>query len=66
MMFCGNLQNETATTTSQDVSSMGSVANVGLMAKKAQEYGSHDKVCACIHHWPLVTTFLMLFGATDV
>lgn len=26
-----------------DVSSMGSVANVGLMAKKAQEYGSHDK-----------------------
>lgn len=26
-----------------DVSSMGSVANVGLMAKKAEEYGSHDK-----------------------
>ncbi|MEL6895975.1 MAG: NADP-dependent isocitrate dehydrogenase, partial [Planctomycetota bacterium] len=26
-----------------DVSSMGNVANVGLMAKKAQEYGSHDK-----------------------
>ena len=26
-----------------DVSTMGSVANVGLMAKKAQEYGSHDK-----------------------
>ncbi len=25
------------------VSSMGSVANVGLMAKKAEEYGSHDK-----------------------
>jgi isocitrate dehydrogenase len=24
-------------------SSMGSVANVGLMAKKAEEYGSHDK-----------------------
>lgn len=24
-------------------SSLGSVANVGLMAKKAQEYGSHDK-----------------------
>ena len=22
---------------------MGSVANVGLMAKKAEEYGSHDK-----------------------
>jgi isocitrate dehydrogenase len=28
-----------------DVSTMGSVANVGLMAKKAEEYGSHDKVC---------------------
>lgn len=26
-----------------DVPSMGSVANVGLMAKKAEEYGSHDK-----------------------
>jgi isocitrate dehydrogenase len=26
-----------------DPSSMGSVANVGLMAKKAEEYGSHDK-----------------------
>lgn len=26
-----------------DPSKMGSVANVGLMAKKAQEYGSHDK-----------------------
>lgn len=26
-----------------DVSSMGSVANVGLMAQKAEEYGSHDK-----------------------
>ena len=26
-----------------DVTSMGSVANVGLMAKKAEEYGSHDK-----------------------
>ncbi|MCB0376971.1 MAG: NADP-dependent isocitrate dehydrogenase [Bdellovibrionales bacterium] len=25
------------------VSTMGSVANVGLMAKKAEEYGSHDK-----------------------
>lgn len=27
-----------------DVATMGSVANVGLMAKKAEEYGSHDKV----------------------
>ena len=26
-----------------DVSTMGNVCNVGLMAKKAQEYGSHDK-----------------------
>ena len=26
-----------------DVTSMGSVSNVGLMAQKAQEYGSHDK-----------------------
>ena len=26
-----------------DVTSMGNVANVGLMAKKAEEYGSHDK-----------------------
>ncbi len=26
-----------------DVTSMGSVANVGLMAQKAEEYGSHDK-----------------------
>ena len=26
-----------------DVSTMGTVSNVGLMAKKAEEYGSHDK-----------------------
>ena len=26
-----------------DPSKMGNVANVGLMAKKAEEYGSHDK-----------------------
>ncbi|MCR9205508.1 MAG: NADP-dependent isocitrate dehydrogenase, partial [Halobacteriovoraceae bacterium] len=26
-----------------DVTKMGNVANVGLMAKKAEEYGSHDK-----------------------
>lgn len=26
-----------------DVTSMGSVSNIGLMAKKAEEYGSHDK-----------------------
>jgi len=27
-----------------DVATMGNVSNVGLMAKKAQEYGSHDKL----------------------
>ena len=26
-----------------DVTTMGSVSNVGLMAQKAEEYGSHDK-----------------------
>ena len=26
-----------------DVATMGNVSNVGLMAQKAQEYGSHDK-----------------------
>jgi isocitrate dehydrogenase len=26
-----------------DPTTMGSVPNVGLMAKKAEEYGSHDK-----------------------
>ncbi|WP_239181768.1 NADP-dependent isocitrate dehydrogenase, partial [Citrobacter werkmanii] len=26
-----------------DVATMGDVSNVGLMAKKAEEYGSHDK-----------------------
>ena len=26
-----------------DPSTMGTVQNVGLMAKKAEEYGSHDK-----------------------
>ena len=26
-----------------DVSSMGNISNVGLMAQKAEEYGSHDK-----------------------
>jgi isocitrate dehydrogenase len=26
-----------------DITTMGNVANVGLMAKKAEEYGSHDK-----------------------
>jgi len=29
-----------------DVSTMGNVANVGLMAQKAEEYGSHDKTFA--------------------
>ena len=30
-----------------DPATMGSVANVGLMAKKAEEYGSHDKTFHC-------------------
>lgn len=30
-----------------DVSTMGSVPNVGLMAQKAEEYGSHDKTFEC-------------------
>ena len=29
--------------TAFDVRTMGNVANVGLMAQKAEEYGSHDK-----------------------
>lgn len=29
-----------------DPATMGAVANVGLMAQKAEEYGSHDKTCA--------------------
>jgi len=32
-----------------DVSTMGNVSNVGLMAKKAQEYGSHDKTFEIPH-----------------
>ena len=30
-----------------DVTTMGNVANVGLMAQKAEEYGSHDKTFEC-------------------
>lgn len=30
-----------------DVTTMGNVSNVGLMAKKAEEYGSHDKTFTC-------------------
>ena len=33
-----------------DPSSMGTVQNVGLMAKKAEEYGSHDKTFEIKHH----------------
>jgi len=32
-----------------DVTKMGSVSNVGLMAKKAEEYGSHDKTFELPH-----------------
>ena len=30
-----------------DVTTMGNVSNVGLMAQKAEEYGSHDKTFEC-------------------
>ena len=33
-----------------DPSTMGSVSNVGLMAQKAEEYGSHDKTFEIPHH----------------
>lgn len=33
-----------------DVTTMGSVSNVGLMAKKAEEYGSHDKTFEIPEH----------------
>ena len=32
-----------------DVATMGNVSNVGLMAKKAEEYGSHDKTFEVPH-----------------
>jgi isocitrate dehydrogenase len=32
-----------------DVTTMGSVSNVGLMAQKAEEYGSHDKTFEIAH-----------------
>ena len=32
-----------------DVATMGNVSNVGLMAKKAEEYGSHDKTFEIAH-----------------
>jgi isocitrate dehydrogenase len=30
---------------------MGTVSNVGLMAKKAEEYGSHDKTFTVPSDW---------------
>jgi isocitrate dehydrogenase len=33
-----------------DVTTMGNVSNVGLMAKKAEEYGSHDKTFQIEHN----------------
>jgi len=35
-----------------DVSTMGNVPNVGLMAQKAEEYGSHDKTFEIPEVWP--------------
>ena len=34
-----------------DVTTMGNVANVGLMAQKAEEYGSHDKTFETSQRW---------------
>ncbi|MGB0766159.1 MAG: NADP-dependent isocitrate dehydrogenase [Phycisphaeraceae bacterium] len=39
-----------------DPSTMGSVANVGLMAKKAEEYGSHDKTFEIASEGQIVVT----------
>ena len=33
-----------------DVTTMGNVSNVGLMAQKAEEYGSHDKTFEIPHN----------------
>jgi isocitrate dehydrogenase len=33
-----------------DPTTMGTVPNVGLMAQKAEEYGSHDKTFEILHH----------------
>ncbi len=41
-----------------DVKTMGNVSNVGLMAKKAEEYGSHDKTFMA----PEAGTFEVMFG----
>ena len=45
-----------------DVSTMGSVSNVGLMAQKAEEYGSHDKTFEI----PADGTVRVLDGAGNV
>lgn len=39
-----------------DVSTMGNVANVGLMAQKAEEYGSHDKTFIASEAGTIVVT----------
>jgi monomeric isocitrate dehydrogenase len=39
-----------SSTFSHSHSTMGNVSNVGLMAKKAEEYGSHDKTFECPAH----------------
>ena len=39
-----------------DVSTMGNVCNVGLMAKKAEEYGSHDKTFEIAANGKVVVT----------
>jgi hypothetical protein len=39
-----------------DVATMGNVANVGLMAQKAEEYGSHDKTFQIPHDGQVTVT----------
>jgi isocitrate dehydrogenase len=45
-----------------DVTTMGNVANVGLMAQKAEEYGSHDKTFEI----PLDGTVRVINGAGEI
>ena len=52
-----------------DVSTMGNVSNVGLMAKKAEEYGSHDKTfeapSADGHAWSIALTTVLVLHAVE-
>jgi hypothetical protein len=48
-----------------DVATMGSVANVGLMARKAEEYGSHDKTFRASEDGVVKTFFVSDEGARE-